>query len=300
MTTLRSDIAALLLPTLKGILGRLEQKPLQYTEIFSTEESRKSKETVAMMKYTGYGSLMPEGSQVVNDTMVQRYTTETVHKMVSIGFEITKVAMDDNLYKEEFPKQAASLRDSLRATKEVLAATVLNQGFNPAYPLGDGLPIFSNAHPTAVGTFSNDLSGTAGADLSDIALQQAIILAQKIPMESGILANIQGIKVVVPKELQFTIKQLLGSDYEPSTGNNGINTVKGLFRDGYVVNHQLTNPNSWFVLTDAPRSRIHYKRQDIEASTYVDPKTYNFLATANERYSFTFTDPRGAIGSQGV
>lgn len=294
-----SDIGALLLPNLRSILGKYNQKPLQYTQIFDTEESHKSKETSAMMQYTGYASIMNEGSQVTNGTMSQRYTSDVYHKQVSIGFEITKQALADDLYKDHFPKQASSLRDSLQATKEVLAAQVLNQGFNAAYPLGDGQPIFSNAHPTAVGIFSNNLAGTAGADLSLIALQQMVILAQKMPFESGIVANIGVDRIVVSRELQFVIEQLLGSKYDPETANNGINTVNGLFKRGYVVNHQLTNANSFFGLTDAPRSRVHYNRQSVEATTYADPKTYNLLVTANERYSFAFLDPRGAIGSPG-
>jgi hypothetical protein len=207
--------------------------------------------------------------------------------------------MEDNLYQSQFPQQAVSLRNSLRSTKNILGADILNNAFNAAYPIGDGQSLCSANHPIDGGVFSNALTP---ADLALASLEDMIIQIQQTPMVSGMLAQIMPKKMVIPPQLQFTASIIMNSKHNPTNANNDINPLyhSNYIPQGYVVNQYLTNPKSWFVITDCPNGLKHYQRTPVETDTYVDFPTDNIMAKAGERYSFGVSDPRAIFGSKGV
>jgi hypothetical protein len=294
-----NQIAELLRPGLAAVFGQLPTYPEQWKEIFKTYQSDKYQEIEVEMKYLGPADIKQEGSPYATDTMGQRIITNYVHKRVGLMFTITKEAIDDNLYQSQFPQQSVSLRNSLRVTKNILGANILNNAFNPAYPIGDGQPVCSAAHPIDGGTFSN--LGVPAA-LSEAALEDAIIAIQKFPMQSGILAQTMARKLIVSRENQFAAKRILQSEYNPENGNNSINPMYGnnYIPEGYRVNQYLTSPTAWFVLTDSPDGLKHYQRSPVETDVYVDFNTDNVMAKATERYSFGVSNCRGIYGNPGI
>ena len=244
------QIAELLRPGLKAVFGQYPTYPEQWTEIFKTYKSDKYQEIEVEMKYLGAADIKPEGQPIASDSMGQRIITNYVHKRVGLSFTITKEAIEDNLYQNQFPQQAVSLRNSLRVTKNILGTNVLNNAFNAVYPIGDGQPVCSENHPIDGGVFSNTFN--AHVDFSEAGVEQAIIAIQKFPMQSGILAQTMAKKIIIPRELQFSASRLLNSQFRVSTANNDINAVyhNDYIPEGYRVNQYLTAPDSWFILTD--------------------------------------------------
>ena len=297
------QIAELLRPGLKAVFGEYPTYPEQWTEIFKTYKSDKYQEIDVEMKYLGAADIKPEGQPIASDSMGQRVITNYIHKSVGLSFTITKEAVEDNLYQTQFPQQAVSLRNSLRVTKNILGANILNNAFNPAYPIGDGESVCSANHPIDGGVFSNRLGdGVDDVDFSEAALEQAIIAIQKFPMQSGILAQTMAKKLIVPRELQFRASVLLNSQFRTDSANNDINAIyhNDYMPDGYRVNQYLTDPNAWFIITDAPDGLKHFQRTPVQTDTYVDYPTDNVMAKASERYSFGVSNPRGIFGSPGV
>jgi hypothetical protein len=294
-----NQIAALLRPGLKAVFGQLPLYPEQWKEIFTTYQSDKYQEIDVEMKYLGAADIKPEGSPYAVDTMGQRTVTNYIHKRVGLSFTITKEAMEDNLYQSQFPQQAVSLRNSLRSTKNILGANVLNNAFNTAYPIGDGQSMCSTDHPIDGGTFSNTLGAV---DLSLGALENMIIQIQKTPMASGMLAQIMPKKLIVAPENQFAASVILNTKAVPGRANNDINPIyeSNYIPQGYVVNQYLTKPKAWFVITDCPNGLKHFQRTPVETDTYVDFPTDNIMAKAGERYSFGISDPRAIFGSAGA
>jgi hypothetical protein len=294
-----NQIAALLRPGLKAVFGQLPQYPEQWKEIFTTYQSDKYQEIDVEMKYLGAADIKPEGSPYAVDSMGQRTVTNYVHKRVGLSFTITKEAMEDNLYQSQFPQQAVSLRNSLRATKNILGANILNNAFNSAYPIGDGQPICSANHPIDGGVASNTMGI---ADLSLATLEEVIIQIQQTPMASGMLAQIMPKKLVVAPGNQFVASVLLNTKQKTTSADNDINPIyhSNYIPQGYVVNQYLTNPKAWFVITDCPNGLKHYQRTPVETDTYVDFPTDNIMAKAGERYSFGISDWRAIFGSVGA
>jgi hypothetical protein len=296
------QIAQLLRPGLKAVFGQYPTYPEQWTEIFKTYQSDKYQEIEVEMKYLGAADIKPEGQPIATDSMGQRIVTNYIHKRVGLSFTITKEAVEDNLYQSQFPQQAVSLRNSLRITKNILGANVLNNAFNAAYPIGDGQSVCSATHPIDGGVFSNTLAGGATVDFSEAGVEQAIIQIQKFPMQSGILSQTMAKKLILPRELQFAASRLLNSAFRVDVANNDINALyhNDYIPDGYKINQFLTSPTAWFIITDAEDGLKHFQRTPVETDTYVDYPTDNVMAKATERYSFGVSNPRGIFGSPGV
>lgn len=297
------QIAQLLRPGLKAVFGQYPTYPEQWTEIFKTYQSDKYQEIEVEMKYLGAADIKPEGQPIATDTMGQRVVTNYIHKRVGLSFTITKEAVEDNLYQSQFPQQAVSLRNSLRITKNILGANVLNNAFIDAYPIGDGKSVCAVDHPIDGGIFSNRLAaGGATVDFSEAGVEQAIIQIQKFPMQSGILSQTMARKMILPRELQFAASRLLNSTFRVDTANNDVNALyhNDYIPEGYKINQFLTSTTAWFIITDAPDGLKHFQRTAVETDTYVDYPTDNVMAKATERYSFGVSNPRGIFGSEGV
>lgn len=300
MTINTTAIANLLRPGLAAVFGDYPQYPSQWTEIFDQYESDKAVEVEQEMKLLGLAQITPEGSPFAMDSMGQRTTTNYNHKYVGLMVAITHQAMADSLYKTRFPNMAKELKASLAQTKEVLGASVLNNGFNPAYPIGDGQPLFSTAHPIDGGTVAN--TPAIPADLNEASLEAAIIALSQFKGVAGLLTNVKAKKLIVAPQNQFVVDRLLSSAFRTNTANNDTNAIYNMnaIPQGYRVNNYLSNPQAWFLMTDAPDGFKHYIRERITTSVYSDFNTNNLLAKAFERYSFGVSNWRAAYGSSGV
>jgi hypothetical protein len=80
-----------------------------------------------------------------------------------------------------------------------------------------------------------------------------------------------------------------------------VNATKnmGMVPGGCHKNHRLTDANQWTLLTDCPDGLKHLVRKNIQRGLEGDFETGNMRYKARERYSFGWSDYRGAYGSSG-
>jgi hypothetical protein len=129
-----------------------------------------------------------------------------------------------------------------------------------------------------------------------------LIDISKFTDERGLKIAINGVRLIIPKELVFVAERIMKSTLRPGTADNDINAVKnmGMIPQGYTVNHFLTDPEAFFIKTDAPNGMKMFNRVAIKTAFEGDFDTGNVRYKARERYSFGFSDPRGMFGSPGV
>ena len=292
-------IANLLRPGLAAVFGDYPSYPSQWSEIFEVYESDKAVEIEVEMRLLGLAQLRPEGSPTAIDTMGQRYVTQYQSRYVALSFNITRQAIMDNLYKTKFPLMVKALKKSMAQTKEILGASVLNNGFNTSFPVADGQALFSTAHPIDGGTVAN--TPTVQADLNEASLEAGIIAIRQFKDQAGLICMTQPQKLIVGPQGEFVATRLLGSAFRTQTPNNDISAVynNSSVPQGYRVNQFITLPNAWFLLTDAPDGFKHYVREQIETDMYCDFSTDNVMAKAVERYAFGVSNFRAAYGSNG-
>jgi hypothetical protein len=186
-------------------------------------------------------------------------------------------------------------------TKQVRAASVLNNGFNAAFPGGDGVALFSTAHPLVSGG-TNSNRPTTGADLNETSLEAAVIQIAQWTDERSLLIAAKPKKLIVPPQLQFVATRLLETQLRTGTADNDINAIvnNGSIPEGYTVNNYLTDTNAWFLTTDVPNGMKHFVRTPLSNSMDGDFDTGNVRYKSRERYSFGFSDPLGMFGSPGA
>jgi hypothetical protein len=211
--------------------------------------------------------------------------------------------VEDNLYDSLSARYTKALARGMAFTKQVKAASTLNNGFTNSsqYYGGDGVPLFSTAHPLVSGGVNSNRPAT-NTDLNETALENATIQIAAWTDERGLLIAAKPVKLVIPPSLMFVAKRLLDTELRVSTADNDINALKqmGTISGGYCVNHFLTDTNAWFLTTDVPNGLKHFERAALSTSMDGDFDTGNVRYKARERYSFGWSDPLGVFGSPGA
>ncbi len=297
----RNQFAAELEPGLNALWGlAYEDYAEQWPEIFETNTSEKAFEEDVLLTGFGAAPIKAEGAPVVYDDAAESYLSRYNHETIALAFAITEEAEEDNLYGSLGQKYIKAMARSMNHTKEVKGANILNNGFNASFAGGDGVELFSTAHPVAAGgTQSNELA--TSADLNETSLETLLIQISELLDDRNINIAAVGTKLVLPPSLQFTGERLLESALRTATADNDINAIKSLGRlpKGFCVNQRLTDPDAWFVMTDCPDGMKHFQRIAIKNGMEGDFETGNLRYKVRERYSFGFTDWRGCFGSPG-
>ena len=295
----RASIAKELLPGLNAVFGieygevNEEHKPL-----YEVESSDRAFEEEVL--FTGFGGapVKNEGAAVVYDDASESYTARYTAETVALAFAVTEEAMEDNLYDTFAKLRAKGLARSMANTKQQKAADLYNNGF--ATNQGDGVPMFSAAHPvTGTGTVTNI---TTAAAIAEGTLEAAIIQIQKTTDDRGILVGAAAESLHIPTDLLFTADVLLNTPGITASPNNDINAVRhlGVIPDGFYVNRRFTDVNAWFIKTNVPNGTKMFNRTPLQTKMEPDFDTGNLRFKARERYSFGVSDWRGWFGNAGA
>ncbi len=302
MAISRAQLVKELEPGLNALFG-LEYKRYENeaSQIFDNESSDRAFEEEVMLSGFGTADVKPEGSGVQYDDAQETYTARYTHDTVALAFALTEEAIEDNLYDRISSRYTKALARSMATSKQVKGANVLNNAFQASgYNGGDGESLCGNAHPTLNGNQTN--IPTTAADLSETSLEQALIDIASFQDERGLKIAAQGMKMIIPKELQFTAERIMKSQGRVGTADNDINAVKsmGMVPQGFVVNHYLSDTDAWFIKTDVPNGMKHFVRAPLKTAMEGDFDTGNVRYKARERYSFGWSDWRGIYGNQGA
>lgn len=294
---------AALLPGVNQWIG-LSYKELEqeWRDLFQTFESsdRNFEEDVS---FYGMGLAVnkPEAQNIVYDSMGQGFPTRYRHIVYALGFMISREAMEDNQYPQLAEAYSSAIGLSLRQTKENVAANIYNRAFNNSYVFGDGVELCSTANLIPKGgTFANKL-GT-DANLSELALEQAVIDLGDSKDEAGLRVAVRPRKLIVPRQSEFNAARILESQLRVATADNDPNIIRshGLFPEGAKVNHYLSDSNAWFILTDVPGMK-HFQRRAFEVKNDTPDFSSEVMKfKASERYSFGCSNKRAIFGSQGA
>ena len=241
-----------------------------------------------------------EGEGVAYDAGGENWIARYEHETIALAFAITEEALEDNLYGQLGAKYAKALARSLQHTKEVKAAAVINNGFNSAYAGGDGVELFSTAHPLWNGDVLKNEPDTP-SDLSEEALEDALITISEWQDDRGLQIKLRADRLCVPPQLLFKAQRILGNPNRPGTADRDINAMSQLemIPGGASVNHYFTDPDQWTLITDCPDGLKHMVRTRIQRGVEGDFESGNMRYKARERYTFGVTDPRGAYSSPG-
>jgi hypothetical protein len=297
-------------PGIKAIWGRsYTEHPKEWLDLFDWEGSEKAYEQTFEATGFGLGNVKDQGAPTKFDSESQGTVNKAIHVAYSLGYKVTYEEMRDNLYEEISGRRATALAFSARQTREIVCANMYNRAFDPAHTFGDGTELIHNAHPTRSGTQSNVLA--VASDLSETAIEDLTIQIMMAENSRGLQISLgaQGL-LVHPSEF-YEANRILNSTMQTTTATRGadgitntnaINAIKSTnaITGSVRVNHYFTDPDAWFIRTNAPRGMVGYNREEISFDQDNEFSTKNACAMYYERYSVTSDDFRGIYGSPGA
>ena len=301
MAISRAQLAKELEPGLNALFGlEYDRYDKEHTAIYEEESSDRAFEEEVMLAGFGTAPVKGEGSAITFDDAQETYTARYTMETIALAFSITEEAIEDNLYDRLASRYTRALARSMSQTKQVKAAAILNNAFSTSYPIGDGAALCSSAHPSLTGDQRNLLS--TAADLNETSLEQMLIDIAGLTDERGFKVAVRGMKLLIPKELQFIAERVLNSTLRAGTADNDVNAMKamGMLPEGAIVNHFLTDTDAFFIKTDAPNGFKLFQRTPIRTAMEGDFDTGNMRFKARERYSFGVSDWRGVFGTPGA
>ena len=302
MAISRAQLLKELLPGLNALFGmEYSSYGEEHKELYEVETSERSFEEETKLSGFSAAPVKVEGTAIAYDNAQEAWTSRYNHETIALGFSITEEAVEDNLYDSLSKRYTKALARAMAYTKQVKAASVLNQAFSSGVTGGDGVSLCNTAHPLVSGGTNSNTFATQ-SDLNETSLEAAIIQIAGWTDERGLLIAAKGRKLIVPPALMFVAKRLLDTELRVGTSDNDINALRsmGAISGGFSVNHFLTDTNAWFLLTDVPNGLKHFVRTPLQNSMDGDFDTGNVRYKSRERYSFGWSDPLGIFGSAGA
>lgn len=288
-------------PGIKAWFGKAySEHALEYPDIFGKDTSDKAYEE--RVETTGFGlaPVKPQGTAVSYTTDLQGYISRLTNVTYALGYIVTMEELADNLYEQVGKSRAKSLAFSIRQTKEIVGANIINRCTTAGYTGGDGVVLLSASHPTRNGLVSNILA--PAADISEGALEDLCIQIMGATNNVGLLINMMPQKLLVPRQLWFETNRILKSTLQADSANHNLNILRATnaFPGGIVMNHFLTDSDAWFILTNCPDGLIYQERMALAFTQDNDFDTENAKAKSVERYVFGWADWRAIYGSIGA
>lgn len=304
MPITRSNHPSALWPGVKHWFGNAYKdlaKPFE--SYFQMETSDKAYEEIAEATGFGLAAVKAEGQSIQYDTDGEGASTRFTNVTYGLGYIVTREAIEDGQYQTISERRASELARSMAATKCIVHANILNNGFNASFPGGDGEALFSNSHPGNGATFDNLLTA---ADLSEASLEDMATQVMLMENARGIKIGARPRKLIIHPSEWANATRILESNLQSgastdTTSTNNINAlkVKGII-DEVIMDPYLTDEDAWFVTTDIPYGLLSFQRRAMEFKQDNDFDTENAKAKATERYVPGWADPRGIYGSAGA
>lgn len=299
MLITRSTAPSLLWPGIHALFGtEYEKYALEYTKIFDVRKSKMAYEKLTELTSLGLAAVKAEGASIIYDAPGEGATNTLTHVTYGLGTIVTREAVEDDQYQRVAEQNTKGLAWSMRTTKEIVHANVLNRSQNASYVGGDGVALVSASHPTANGLASNLLTA---ADISETAVEDAMIAIMQAKNSRGLPIALKPVRIVTGPANTFIATRIFSGDLRQGTANNDVNAIKALgLVPEVVINHYLDDADAWYVQTNAPEGLISFQRRALDMEKDSDFDTENMKSKATERYSAGWGDWRAVWGNSGA
>ena len=256
MAISRAQLLKELLPGLNALFGlEYARYGEEHKEIYETETSERSFEEETKLAGFSAAPVKPEGQAIAYDNAQEAWTARYNHETIAMGFSITEEAIEDNLYDSLSARYTKALARAMAYTKQVKAAAVLNQGFNSAVTYGDGVSLFSTAHPLISGGTNSNRPATAKSTKRSTKPKPRNVALKKKPSWPVSLLLPSSLKV---RPLRMTTPKRLGLRDTTTKPLPGVSrSPKRRLKITCMTASRLVIPKLWLVLWPTPnRSRL--------------------------------------------
>lgn len=222
------------------------------------------KSTRAAEHHRGLGALgmMQEFNGALNyDTIAKGFPKEYRHVPYTNALEVQWTLFEDKEY-EEIKAKINDLSDSTYNTLQYHGASVFNNAFDSTVTGPDGVALCATNHHLRADSTDDHQSNTGTADMDIDAITDIQKAGMQMVDDRGNLMPINYDTIICGAHWMDTAKKIVGSEKEPFTTDNQINTHKSL---KLIVNPWITG-KKWFMasmkLVKGGNGLNFYLRQD--------------------------------------
>lgn len=301
-TITRSDFVKALKPGVNSWFGTTyRQEAQQFPQVFELDKGTSAAyEEDVLVPGFGLASVKDETGSITYDSHQQGFVARYDHVVYGLGYRLSREEIEDNKYPKLAKFRSRALGDSMRKTKEVIHAGILNKAFTSSSTMGsasDGKELCATDHPTIYGDQSNELS--TPASLGEKPMEDLFVQIRQNLDERGLRSGIKPRKLVVPNNLMFRGHRVSMSNGQSGTANNDPNAMRamGMLPEGMFIYDYLDDTNNWFILTDCMDGLKRFQRRALQIDDDNDFDTENVKFKATERYTMGWSNWRGVFGS---
>ena len=302
MVMTKGDLGRAVFPGLNRMFGMsYKEHPEQYSRIFDVKKSNMNHEIDVSYSPFLLAQEQPETMGVHYDSSSKAHEKIYQHAAYGLGYIVSRQSIDDNLYAQIAADRTKALANSMRKTRETVAANVLNRAFNSNYVGADGIELCATTHVQSRGGTQSNTQDSA-SDLSENSLEQALIQIRQYKNGAGLPIDAREECLILPVALKYDAERILKNSMRPATADRDINAMvmSGDFPKGMVINNYLTDSDAYFIKTDVPNGLTFFERIALEFKQDQDFDTDNMKFKAYDRYSVGWTDYLGVWGSPGA
>ena len=262
-------------------------------QILGVRQSTQARETI--QRVGSFGEPQAWNGQVYYDTARPDYQIVFAHTHLTLGFKVDQEMFEDMQYSNIFDS-AAALGQGFARRRVRDEAAMLQNAFEAGVVGYDGVSLVNAAHPRSQSD-ATAVSNTLGTvALTEAQLNNAVVRLETLGDDKGQETNAMATHLIVGRELRSTAQKLVGSQLEPESGNNAINTFTGL----NLIVHPMITGKKWFVVDamQARRSALWQNRILPQFNaTWDNGDTLVRSFWGRMRYSYGWTDFRWMVGS---
>jgi len=261
----------------------LKHRDRQYDKVFNIDNTTKAFEDEVQFAGTGPAPELTEGENVAYFDLIQGGTKRYVPLKYAMGARCSYELIQDDLYGiiKQAPK---ALAHSIAFTEEMVPWNIFNNGFSTVVTT-DGVSLFNNQHPllggvvaTNTGPGLGNVISVAGTypnrpavdlDLSFTSIQLMTNHFNRMTDSMGLPVHMRPTMLIIPPELIFTARELLGSPGKPGVNTNEINALVGEELT-YMVCSYLTSATAWYAVTNKEHHQLKFKWRKTVDTDYDD------------------------------
>ena len=239
--------SSLLAPGLRKVYTEeLLDRLTEYDKIANIITSKRNYEDDLQVALLGTTPAKIQGGPTTFDNPIQGSSVRYTHVSYGLGFRVTQEMYADDLY-GVMQKASKDLAGANGETVETIFWSLFNNVSDATVFAGfDGLALASTAHTLlGGGTYANRPS--TDVQISITGLQAAVESFEKMVNERNRKILAKPWRVLIPVELKWAAREILGSRYKPYTSNNEINSLMDEELSFFVC-HYATDTNNWGLL----------------------------------------------------
>jgi hypothetical protein len=302
MTVVRGQFDQLIAPGARKVfVDEYNELPAVYPTWMTIDTSGRAFEDDLVMTGLPIAVSKGEGEPIAFDRPKFRGRVRYVHSGFGLGYEITREAVEDDVYGALNSQGATNLARSMREAEEVSAHSVLNNSFSSVLTY-DGVPLVSTAH-TGVGglTFAN--RPAVDEDLSVAALKSSSERFMLMTTDRGLRIRMSASILMTAAQGWWNAVEILGTAFNnaPNTGTNETPNVVQKMGLTPMMSPYITDPDAWWVFgaKGQHKMRFYWRRQPDPESGYEGRTGISWFGIT-ARWSSGATDWRGVDGSSGA